>query len=94
MTNKSNGFLYQAEYEIKQELKQNHIIVMIHTTALFISPRGHKFMFSVSYQQSELLGPRRSIFPCLLILFLLWIYPITTSLCMYKYMQEANTTFC
>lgn len=62
MTNECSGFLYQAEYEIKQDFKQNHIIVMIHTTALFISPCGHKFMFSVSYQQNELLDPRSITF--------------------------------
>lgn len=57
MTNKGSVFLYQAEYEVKHEFKQNPIIVMIHMTALFMSPCGHKFTFSASYQPSELLAP-------------------------------------
>lgn len=51
MTNRSNEFLYQAEYEIKQELKQNLITAMIYMT---ISPCSHKFLFFASHQQSKL----------------------------------------
>lgn len=64
---------------------------MIHRIALFILPHGHKFTLSASYQQSEICS--RSVSFHISNLFLLWIYSITTFMCMCNYMQEVNSTF-